>query len=65
MMMRMIDVAATQQGIIASLRQEGFDEGRNKGLEEGVDNGKREIIANLLANHPLEEVAARLEMSEE
>lgn len=57
----MIDLAATQQGIVASLKQQAF----NQGKEKGVDLGKRQIISNLLANHSLDEVARRLEMSEE
>lgn len=60
-LLKMIDLAATQQGIVASLKQQAF----NQGKEKGVDLGKRQIISNLLANHSLDEVARRLEMSEE
>ena len=56
----MIDLATTQKGIVAYFKEQGLNEGRNKIL----DDGKRQIISNLLPHHSLEEVARRLEMGE-
>ena len=51
----------TARGIVAFLKEQGLNEGWNKILEDG----KRQIISSLLSHHPLDEVAGRLEMSEE
>jgi hypothetical protein len=61
----MIDLQATEQGIIQGLIDRGKKLGFDDGMNKGMDNGKREIISNLLANHPLSEVARRLEMGED
>ena len=52
----MIDLAATQEGIVGFIKQQGLD--------EGFENGKRKIISDLLSHHSIEEVARRLDMSE-
>ena len=54
-LMEMIDVTATQQGIVQTLI--------NQGKEIGSDNGKRELISNLLSSHSLDEVALFFHMS--
>ena len=54
-LMEMIDVTATQQGIVQTLI--------NQGKEIGSDNGKRELISNLLSIHSLDEVALFFHMS--
>ena len=50
----------TARGIVAFLKEQGLNEGKDKILEDG----KRQIISSLLSHNPLDEVAGRLEMSE-
>ena len=60
-LLEMIDLATTQQGIVESLKEQGF----NQGKQIGVNEGKRQTISKLLANHSLSEVSRFLEMGEE
>ncbi len=53
-LLEMINMAEKVQGIIAQIKNEGRSEGRSE--------GKREIIARLLKNHGIDEVAGLLGM---
>ena len=48
-LLEMINMAQTYQGVIAQIKNEGFEDGKNK--------GERSIILRLLKNHTFEEVA--------
>ena len=48
----MINMAATQKGVIASIQEDG--------MKKGEMRGKREIITNLLLKHSIEETASLL-----
>jgi hypothetical protein len=51
-------MAETYQGVIAQIRNEGFNAGR----DEGFNDGERSIILRLLENNTLTEVANILHM---
>lgn len=65
----MIDLATTQKGIIQTIKEKSFEDGKSKGFDDGrnkgLEDGKRQLISHLLSMHPLEEVARRLEMDKE
>ena len=53
----MINMAQTYQGVIAQIKNEGFEDGKNEGFKDGKNKGERSIILRLLKNHTFEEVA--------
>lgn len=69
-LLEMINMAQTYQGVIAQIKNEGFEDGKNKGFEDGKNEGfkdgknkgERSIILRLLKNHTFEEVAKLLEI---
>ncbi|WP_295603197.1 Yae1 family protein [uncultured Methanobrevibacter sp.] len=71
-LLEMINMAQTYQGVIAQIKNEGFEDGKNKGFEDGKNEGfkdgknkgERNIILRLLKNHTFEEVAKLLEIKE-
>ena len=71
-LLEMINMAQTYQGVIAQIKNEGFEDGKNKGFEggknegfkDGKNKGERNIILRLLKNHTFEEVAKLLEIKE-
>ena len=63
-LLEMINMAQTYQGVIAQIKNEGFEDGKNEGFKDGKNEGERNIILRLLKNHTFEEVAKLLEIGE-
>lgn len=56
-LLEMINMAETYQGVIAQIKNEGFQDGERKGFQDGEKKGETNIISKLLETFSIEIVA--------